>query len=79
MGQVKVDVNGKNITFPYMFFFSKKIPLEGTEKSLILDKSGSAPVYKVHLTGSFGEKDVTFDNYEEYVTFVYDWQRATMG
>jgi hypothetical protein len=79
MGQVKIDVDGKNISIPYMFFFSKKFPLQETEKTLVLDTSGGAKVYKVHLKGGFGEQDVTFNDYESYLTFVYDWQRAMMA
>jgi hypothetical protein len=79
MGQVKIDVAGKNISIPYMFFFNKKFPLQNTEKTTILETSGGSKVYKVHLKGTFGEQDVVFNDYESYLTFVYDWQRAMMG
>jgi hypothetical protein len=79
MGQAKIDVAGKNISIPYMYFFSKKVPLQDTEKTLVMDASGGSKVYKVHLKGSFGEQDVTFTDYESYLTFVYDWQRALMS
>ncbi|MFW6323646.1 MAG: hypothetical protein ACOC0U_01155 [Desulfovibrionales bacterium] len=79
MGQVKVDVSGKNISVPYMVFFSKKFPLAGTEKTTSMDMTGGNKVYKVHLKGAFGEKDVQFKDYESYLNFIYDWQRAMMG
>ena len=80
MGQVKLDVQSKAISIPQWLFFSKKIPLSEIKgKTEQIELSGGAKIFKLTLTGDFGEQEINFDDYEGYATFIYEYQKAMLS
>ncbi len=80
MGQVTFDAKSKAISIPQWLFFSKKIPLSQIrEKSEKIESSGNSRTYKLTLTGDFGQQEISFDNYEGYATFIYEYQKAMLS
>ena len=80
MGQVKFDAQSKAITIPQWLFFNKKIPLSQIKgKTEQIESSGGKMMYRLTLTGDFGEHEVNFDNYEGYATFIYEYQKALLS
>ncbi len=80
MGQVKLDVQSKAISIPQWLFFSKKIPLSEIKgKTEQIKLSGGEKVFKLTLTGDFGEQEINFDDYEGYATFIYEYQKAMLS
>ncbi len=80
MGQVKLDVQNKAITIPQWIFFTKKIPLSEIKgKTEQIKSSGNAKIFNLTLTGDFGQQDISFDNYESYATFIYEYQKAMLS
>ncbi|WP_028573781.1 hypothetical protein [Desulfonatronovibrio hydrogenovorans] len=80
MGQVKIDAQSKSISIPQWLFFSKKIPLtQIREKTERIESSGGGKVFRMTLSGDFGSQEISFDNYESYATFIYEYQKAMLG
>ncbi len=80
MGQVKIDTQSKSVSIPKWLFFNKKIPFSQIKKKAgSIDTSGGSKVFKLTLAGDFGEQEISFDDYESYITFVYEYQKAQMG
>ncbi len=80
MGQAKFDSKSKSISVPKWLFMSKSIPLSQVKgKTEQVDMSTGNRVYRLTLTGDFGEQEISFNDYESYVTFVYEYQKAIMG
>ncbi len=80
MGQARFDDKNKVITVPQFLFFSKKIPLtEIKQKAEHINASGSVKNFRLTLFGDFGEQELSFDNYEGYATFIYEYQKAKLS
>lgn len=80
MGQVKFDAQNKTITIPQWLFFNKKIPLSEIKgKTERIESSGGTKIFKLTLMGDFGQQEISFDNYENYATFIYEYQKAMLS
>ncbi|WP_045212784.1 hypothetical protein [Desulfonatronovibrio magnus] len=79
MGQAKFDAQNKAVSIPQWLFFSKKIPLSEIKgKTEKMDSSSGSKVFNLTLTGDFGEQEISFGSYEEYATFIYEYQKANL-
>lgn len=80
MGQVKFDAKNKAISIPQWLVFSKKIPLSQIrEKTEKIDSADGSTIYNLTLTGDFGQQEISFDDYESYATFIYEYQKAMLS
>jgi hypothetical protein len=79
MAQAKFDAQNKAISIPQWLIFSKKIPLSEIKgKTEHIESAGGAKIFKLTLTGDFGEQEIVFDDYEGYATFIYEYQKAML-
>jgi len=80
MGQARFDAQSKAVCIPQWLFFSKKIPLtEIKGKTEQIGSSGGTKSYTLTLTGDFGQQEISFDDYEGYATFIYEYQKAMLS
>ncbi len=80
MGQARFDAQNKAISIPQWLIFSKKIPLsEIKSKTEKMESTGGSKIFRVLVSGDFGEQELIFNNYEDYATFIYQYQQAMLA